>query len=168
MTGDTTTDLKLLQKGDIIVSTAEKWDNISRRWRQRKNVQAVKLFIVDDLHMVGGTSGPVLEVVCSRVRMMSAEVEPKLRIVALSASLSNARDVSQWLGCTLYNFPPTARPIKLDVKLMVSFKINYKRFKRTDFRVLTYLIWLHVWHRWFVRFIRRFVVMVENSHQSRR
>jgi pre-mRNA-splicing helicase BRR2 len=100
LTGETSTDLKLLQKGDIIVTTAERWDNISRRWRQRKNVQAVKLFIVDDLHMVGGTNGPVLEVVCSRMRMMSSEVEPKLRIVALSVSLSNARDVAQWLGCT--------------------------------------------------------------------
>lgn len=119
MTGETSTDLKLLQKGDIIIATAEKWDNISRRWRQRKNVQAVRLFIVDDLHMLGGTCGPVLEVVCSRMRLMSSELEPKTRIIALSVSLSNARDVSQWLGCTLYNFPPTARPVKLDVKLTV-------------------------------------------------
>lgn len=121
LTGEPSTDLKLLQRGDIIIATAENWDNISRRWKQRKNVQAVKLFIVDDLHMIGGTNGPVLEVVCSRMRLMSSELEPKLRIVALSVSLSNARDVSQWLGCTMYNFPPTARPIKLDVKLTVIF-----------------------------------------------
>lgn len=110
-----------MQRGDIVISSAENWDNISRRWKQRKNVQAVKLFIVDDLHMVGGTNGPVLEVVCSRMRMMSTQLEPKLRIVALSVSLSNARDVAEWLGCknTMFNFPPTARPVKLDVKLVV-------------------------------------------------
>lgn len=60
LTGEPSTDLKLLQRGDIIVSTAEKWDNISRRWKQRKNVQAVKLFIVDDLHMIGGSIGVYL------------------------------------------------------------------------------------------------------------
>lgn len=121
MTGETSTDLKLLQLGDIIVTTAEKWDNISRRWRQRKNVQAVRLFIVDDLHMVGGVNGPVLEIVCSRMRLMSSELDPKPRIIALSVPLSNGRDVAQWLGCTMYNFSPTARPVKLDLKLTVSY-----------------------------------------------
>lgn len=57
MTGEPSTDLKLLQRGEIIISTAEKWDNISRRWKQRKNVQAVQLFIVDDLQMIGGMNG---------------------------------------------------------------------------------------------------------------
>lgn len=57
LTGEPSTDLKLLQRGKLIVATPEKWDNISRRWKQRKNVQAVKLLIVDDLHMIGGSSG---------------------------------------------------------------------------------------------------------------
>jgi len=37
---------KLLEKGEIIVSTPEHWDVISRRWKQRKNVTTVKLFAV--------------------------------------------------------------------------------------------------------------------------
>ena len=35
---------------------------LSRRWRMRKNVQNVSLFIVDELHLLGGRNGPVLEV----------------------------------------------------------------------------------------------------------
>lgn len=62
LTGETGTDLKLLARGDIIVATPERWDMISRRWKQRKNVQAVGLFIADDLHMIGGDEGPTLEV----------------------------------------------------------------------------------------------------------
>ncbi|CAA3010417.1 D -box ATP-dependent RNA helicase D 12-like [Olea europaea subsp. europaea] len=31
LTGETTTDLKLLEKGQIIISTPEKWDALSRR-----------------------------------------------------------------------------------------------------------------------------------------
>uniref|UniRef100_A0A9J8BT16 Activating signal cointegrator 1 complex subunit 3 n=1 Tax=Cyprinus carpio carpio TaxID=630221 RepID=A0A9J8BT16_CYPCA len=53
LTGETSTDLKLLGKGDIIVSTPDKWDILSRRWKQRKNVQNVSLFIVDEIHLIG-------------------------------------------------------------------------------------------------------------------
>lgn len=68
LTGETGTDLKLLAKGQIIITTAEKWDILSRRWKQRKNVQNIQLFIVDELQLIGGEEGPVLEVACSRTR----------------------------------------------------------------------------------------------------
>ena len=41
----------------MIVSTPENWDMLSRRWKQRKNVQNVNLFIVDELHLIGGENG---------------------------------------------------------------------------------------------------------------
>ena len=54
LTGEATTDVKLLEVGEIILSTPEKWDMLSRRWNVRKNVQNVNLFIVDELHLIGG------------------------------------------------------------------------------------------------------------------
>ena len=57
LTGENAVDIKLLKRADVIVSTAERWDNISRRWKNRSDVQKVKLFVVDNLHMVGGPSG---------------------------------------------------------------------------------------------------------------
>lgn len=36
-----------------MIATAVHWDILSRRWKQRKNVQNVDLFIVDELHMIG-------------------------------------------------------------------------------------------------------------------
>uniref|UniRef100_V5HTE9 U5 small nuclear ribonucleoprotein 200 kDa helicase n=2 Tax=Ixodes ricinus TaxID=34613 RepID=V5HTE9_IXORI len=109
LTGETGTDLKLLAKGNIIISTPEKWDVLSRRWKQRKNVQNINLFIVDELHLVGGEGGPVLEVICSRMRYISSQIERQIRIPALSSSLANARDVGQWLGAnanSTFNFHP--------------------------------------------------------------
>lgn len=44
-------------QGNVIVSTPENWDMLSRRWKQRKNVQNVNLFIVDELHLIGGENG---------------------------------------------------------------------------------------------------------------
>ena len=58
----TQADLRALERGNIIISTPEHWDMLSRRWRMRKNVQNVSLFIVDELHLLGGRNGPVLEV----------------------------------------------------------------------------------------------------------
>ena len=40
-----------------MIGTPEKWDVLSRRWKQRKNVQNVNLFIVDELHLIGGEEG---------------------------------------------------------------------------------------------------------------
>lgn len=57
LTGETSTDLKLLGKGNIIISTPEKWDILSRRWKQRKNVQNINLFVVDEVHLIGGENG---------------------------------------------------------------------------------------------------------------
>ncbi|VDN59866.1 unnamed protein product [Dracunculus medinensis] len=118
LTGEPSTDLKLLQRGQLIIATPERWDNVSRRWKQRKNVQAVKLFIVDDLHMIGGNNGPVLEIICSRMRYMSSQLDSPIRIIALSSSLANARDIGQWLGCSsqaTFNFAPNCRPLPLEL-----------------------------------------------------
>ncbi|CAH8538749.1 unnamed protein product [Schistosoma rodhaini] len=121
LTGETSVDLKLLARGNIIVTTAEHWDVLSRRWKQRKNVQNVNLFIADNLHLVGSEGGSVLEVVCSRMRYISSQVDNPIRIIGLSHSLTNGRDIASWLGCTsgaTYNFPPATRPIPLELTIM--------------------------------------------------
>ncbi|KAG6487258.1 DExH-box ATP-dependent RNA helicase DExH12-like [Zingiber officinale] len=120
LTGETATDLKLLDKGQIIISTPEKWDALSRRWKQRKQVQQVSLFIVDELHLIGGEMGPILEIIISRMRRIASHIGSNIRIVALSASLANAKDVGEWIGATshgLFNFPPGVRPVPLEIHI---------------------------------------------------
>ncbi|XP_071827411.1 U5 small nuclear ribonucleoprotein 200 kDa helicase-like isoform X1 [Apostichopus japonicus] len=127
LTGETATDLKLLAKGNIIVCTPDKWDVLSRRWKQRKNVQSVNLFIVDELHLIGGDDGPILEVLCSRMRYISSQIERNIRIVSLSSSLANAKDVAQWLGAAAnntFNFHPNVRPVSLELHIQ-GFNITH-------------------------------------------
>ncbi|XP_055327556.1 U5 small nuclear ribonucleoprotein 200 kDa helicase-like [Paramacrobiotus metropolitanus] len=127
LTGDTSADLKLLGKNNIIISNPEYWDILSRRWKQRKHVQNINLFIVDELQLIGGEQGPVLEVVCSRMRYMSSQLGRNIRIVALSHSLANARDVAQWLGCSqsnTFNFHPQTRPVPLELHIQ-GFNISH-------------------------------------------
>lgn len=120
LTGETAADLKLLESGDIIFTTAEKWDMLSRRWKQRKNVQTIGLFIVEDIHLLGGEIGPTLEVVVSRMRSISAQTENNIRIIALGVSLANARDIGEWIGATnhsIFNFSPSVKPVPLEIHI---------------------------------------------------
>ncbi|KAL5471241.1 hypothetical protein EMCRGX_G029336, partial [Ephydatia muelleri] len=120
LTGELSVDLKLLKEGNVVISTPENWDILSRRWKQRKNMQTVNLFIVDELHLIGGENGPILEVVCSRMRYISSQIERKIRIVALSSSVANAKDLGHWLGASthgLFNFHPNVRPVPLELHI---------------------------------------------------
>lgn len=120
LTGETTADLKLLDKGDLVLATPTQWDMMSRQWQRRKNVQNTKLIIADDLHMLGEQGGYAYEVVISRSQAIAVQLENGLRIVGLSVSLSNGRDLGQWIGAskhTIYNFSPTVRPIPLNLHL---------------------------------------------------
>jgi activating signal cointegrator complex subunit 3 len=53
LTGDVTPDLKALTKADVLITTPEKWDGISRNWQHRSYVQEVALVIIDEIHLLG-------------------------------------------------------------------------------------------------------------------
>ncbi|KAI5798917.1 putative pre-mRNA splicing helicase [Geopyxis carbonaria] len=127
LTGETSTDLKLLERGDLILATPSQWDVLSRQWQRRKNVQSVELFVADDLHMLNGQNGYIYEIIVSRMHYIAVQTESSLRIVALSVSLSNARDLGEWIGAdkqTIYNFSPGARPVPLEIHIQ-SFTIPH-------------------------------------------
>jgi pre-mRNA-splicing helicase BRR2 len=60
--GDSTTDVRLLADNHLVLATPQQWDMLSRRWKQRKAVQAVNLFIMDEMQLLGGQQGPTMEV----------------------------------------------------------------------------------------------------------
>lgn len=120
LTGETTADLKILDKGDLILATPTQWDILSRQWQRRKNVQTVQLFIADELHMLGGQGGFIYEIIVSRMHYVALQTENNMRLVGLSVSLSNARDIGEWLGATkhtIYNFSPHVRPVSLELHI---------------------------------------------------
>lgn len=127
LTGETTADLKILEKGDVVLATPSQWDVLSRQWQRRKNVQTVQLFIADELHMLGGQGGFIYEIVVSRMHYIALQMEKNMRIVGLSVSLSNARDIGEWLGAnkhTIYNFSPHVRLVPLELHIQ-SFTIPH-------------------------------------------
>lgn len=120
LTGDVTPDLRSIQEANIIITTPEKWDGVSRSWQSREYVKAVTLVIIDEIHLLGQDRGPTLEVIVSRMNYMSQRTGKKVRIVGLSTALANARDVADWMSIGdigLFNFRPSVRPVPLEVHI---------------------------------------------------
>ena len=132
--------VKILDKTHITICGPEKWDMLSRRWRQRKAVQNVKLFIFDEIHLLGNEGGATLEINASRARYVARQLGKGARIVALSAPLANARDVGDWIGTSshgLFNFHPSVRPVPLDVHIqglnILSFETRLQAMMRPTY-----------------------------------
>ncbi|XP_021060227.1 activating signal cointegrator 1 complex subunit 3 isoform X1 [Mus pahari] len=120
LTGDVTPDMKSIAQADLIVTTPEKWDGVSRSWQNRSYVQQVSILIIDEIHLLGEERGPVLEVIVSRTNFISSHTEKPVRIVGLSTALANARDLADWLNIKqmgLFNFRPSVRPVPLEVHI---------------------------------------------------
>jgi ATP-dependent DNA helicase HFM1/MER3 len=120
LTGDTEqSQLRHIQHASIIVTTPEKWDSMTRRWKDHaKLMQLVKLFLIDEVHMLNEDRGATLEAVVSRMKSVGSDV----RFVALSATVPNSEDIADWLGKDPINqhipaareqFGEDFRPVKL-------------------------------------------------------
>ncbi|CAJ0834499.1 14079_t:CDS:10, partial [Entrophospora sp. SA101] len=121
LTGDITPDLHSIEKSDIIITTPEKWDGISRSWKYRSYVQDVSLIIIDEIHLLGGGRGPILEVIVSRMNYIGSKTGKKVRIVGLSTALANAQDLADWLEIKeegLFNFSHQVRPVPLEIEIV--------------------------------------------------
>lgn len=96
LTGDTDQiRLQYVQHASIIITTPEKWDSMTRKWKDHvKLMQLVKLFLVDEVHILRDTRGAILEAVISRMKSISTDV----RFLALSATVPNSEDIAIWLG----------------------------------------------------------------------
>ncbi|XP_067458608.1 activating signal cointegrator 1 complex subunit 3 [Thunnus thynnus] len=120
LTGDVTPDMRAIAQADLIVTTPEKWDGVSRSWQNRSYVQKVAILIIDEIHLLGEDRGPVLEVIVSRTNFISSHTSKSVRVVGLSTALANARDLADWLGIAqvgLFNFRPSVRPVPLEVHI---------------------------------------------------
>ncbi|NXM15705.1 ASCC3 protein, partial [Ploceus nigricollis] len=120
LTGDVTPDMRAIAQADLIVTTPEKWDGVSRSWQNRSYVQKVAILIIDEIHLLGDERGPVLEVIVSRTNFISSHTEKPVRVVGLSTALANARDLADWLNINqmgLFNFRPSVRPVPLEVHI---------------------------------------------------
>lgn len=105
-TGDLDSDDRRLSDCDVLVATSEKADSLMRHgstW-----IDTVGLVIADEIHMLHDPGrGPTLEVALTKMMRRNKGMQ----IIALSATISNAIDLAQWLEADLVR--SDWRPIEL-------------------------------------------------------
>jgi replicative superfamily II helicase len=124
VTGERELHVSEARSADVIITTPEKWDSATRKYEQERYsfVKETALVVIDEVHLLDSdTRGGTLEAIVSRMRRISAECGKRFRIVALSATMPNIRDVAQWIGapepCTLI-FDGSYRPVELETDVL--------------------------------------------------
>lgn len=79
------------------MTTPEKWDIVTRKSGDRAFLELVKLVIIDEVHLLHDSRGPVLEAIVARTIRQIESTSENIRIVALSATLPNYQDVAAFL-----------------------------------------------------------------------
>jgi len=117
-TGDLDESDPRISKYDIIICTSEKADSLLRHgitWLDKINV-----LVIDEIHLIHDpTRGPTLEVIISRFKALN----PKTQIIALSATIKNALELSDWLEGKLIQ--SDWRPVTLKEGVFYKNKIKF-------------------------------------------
>ena len=115
-------DLDKIARADIVITTAKKWELLSRN---EVMLEKIDLFLVDQVHMMNelrGDSkqlqdGVVMETLLTRIRNHKAKsmqqgLKPA-RLVLMSNPIATSKDICNWLGIDFenccFNYSPTER-----------------------------------------------------------
>ncbi|MEM2093112.1 MAG: DEAD/DEAH box helicase [Candidatus Bathyarchaeia archaeon] len=118
-TGDYDSSDPWLERYDVIVATNEKVDSLLRH--RAKWMDDVSLVIADEVHLLNDAErGPTLEVVLARLM----QANPDIQVLALSATISNVKEVAEWLKA---DYVATEwRPITLKEGILLHDEIQFK------------------------------------------
>ena len=133
LSGDSSLTRQQISETQMIVTTPEKWDIVTRQGEGRAYTQLVRLVIIDEIHLLHDDRGPVLESIVARViRQVETTAEP-VRLVGLSATLPNYADVATFLRVKpnrgMYFFDHSYRPVPLQMQYLgITERNAFRRF----------------------------------------
>lgn len=106
-TGDLDSEDRWMGSADLIVATSEKADSLLRhgsRW-----MSDVGLVIADEIHLIHDPGrGPTLEVALTKMMRRNRGMQ----IIALSATISNSKELAEWLNADLVTSDWRPIPLK--------------------------------------------------------
>ncbi len=121
-TGDLDGSSSYLQNYDIIFTTYEKLDSLLRH--RSDWLSSVGLLVIDEAHSLGSDRGPTIEMGVTKLRALN----PVLQVLALSATIPNAKELSEWLEAELIE--SDYRPIPLREGVFFDGEIEYANGKK--------------------------------------
>jgi activating signal cointegrator complex subunit 3 len=129
LTGDTQLSKHEMAETQMLVTTPEKWDVVTRKGGEVGAAAAVRLLIVDEVHLLNDERGPVIEVLVARTQRLVEARQSMIRVVGLSATLPNHADVAAFLGANaatgLFHFDASFRPVPLSMAFVGVSEKNF-------------------------------------------
>lgn len=141
LSGDSSLSSSQIRESQILVATPEKFDIVTRRTEaagpesSQSLLAVTRLVIIDEVHILGDTRGPVIEAIVARIHkhnesytgslvedatassIVRGKPSERVRLVGLSATLPNPADVARFLHVEsdkgLFVFGPEYRPVPL-------------------------------------------------------
>lgn len=125
VTGDTQElSISDMLNADVIVTTPEKFDSVTRGWSSSKSIDSfvknIRLVCIDEVHFLNESRGHTLEALVSRLKSIASINQQDMRVVAVSATIPNLNDIGDWLGCNpnhRFSFGDEYRPVPLDTHI---------------------------------------------------
>ncbi|KAJ8698174.1 putative steryl acetyl hydrolase mug81 [Pleurotus ostreatus] len=119
LTGDMQMTKAEIAETQIIVTTPEKWDVVTRKPTGEGEIaSALKLLIIDEVHLLNEERGAVIETIVARTLRQVESSQSVIRILGLSATLPNYVDVAEFLSVSpkkgLFYFDSSFRPVPLE------------------------------------------------------
>ncbi|HIH61450.1 MAG TPA: DEAD/DEAH box helicase [Methanobacteriales archaeon] len=117
------------RSADLAIMVFESFDMLTRfSWN---TLNEIDLLIVDEFHMIGEyTRGPTIE--CAITRLMS--LNPRIRIIALSATLSNLEEIAAWLNANVIQHD--YRPVPLYKEILTLDMLNAREKNEAIVKIL--------------------------------
>ncbi|KAJ2079560.1 Pre-mRNA splicing [Coemansia sp. RSA 988] len=137
LTGDSQLTKQQISETQLIVTTPEKWDVITRKGGEGSYTALVRLVIIDEIHLLHDDRGPVLEALVCRLLRTQEQTQERVRLVGLSATLPNYEDVATFLRVPrdrgLFHFDARFRPCPLQLEFVgITETKHIRRLERMD------------------------------------
>lgn len=121
-TGDLDSPSKGLNQYQILIATAEKVDSLLRS-RAKWLIDNLAVVVLDEIHFINDESrGPTLEILAARIKQLN----PNIQILALSATVKNAKEMADWLKAEFVS--STWRPVPLREGVYFNEEIKFDGF----------------------------------------
>ena len=139
-----------LNNANIVLTTPERFDILSRKWKENFNfLSNISLILIDEIHLLNEENrGGTIEAIVARLKLLMNHKKfqntflKNLRFIALSATIPNIPEVAEFLNVNnqgLKIFGEEFRPVKIE-KIVLGFQRNKNQNefmfeKSLDFRL---------------------------------
>ena len=129
-------NINLLNNSNIILTTPEKFDVLTRKWKDISSfISHISLLLIDEIHLLNEEHrGATLEAIIARIKLLKNMENFKqtnlenIRIIAVSATIPNINDVAEFMEIKnnskgLKIFGEEYRPVKVE-RIVIGYKRN--------------------------------------------